>query len=607
MANYSLVVNSRFKPFSFQEMLAPWQIYGQAYKELEDAYSTLGLQAGVTEAMLNKELDENPYNMYNEYMQNLKNYSDILATQGLNSSLRKSLLDMKTRYSKEIVPIQKAAERREKLVEEQKKLGPGYMFEYDASTTGLDKFMNNPAFSPKQINIAEIRQRSAAEFGTLAKQLRSFKENPNMYRKGFDNTVLAEYGYSPEDAARVAESIRNGSISPEDAAAAAIYNSIYNSTNIDSWSNNLSEGQQAVRDAIAEGVVGAIGQMTPQIVTDKKAYDNFKYQQELESYKKKAEQEFESYKKKMDYQYALKNRNDGNELPTNTPPIFRYGATNFNITKNQAKLKNDVDAYMAALKYFDTYPEKFEKLAAIASKGYLRDKFNGLQQKDYKYFANIKKLSKSLGTIWKNSDIDDSLFSFSVSTDNDGKKTFHANDEVGHMLYDLATMYKPVHYNVSEKGMQNIMRGVRTNVMASVRTVRNKDVVDLLKTLYDESVSKKSVEDLNWDKSELFVLGDQEYVIFHDDKEQIYKLMPGATGDFSENSIHEKISNYYTNRNYEDFFTTLTDYMADVYGLYNTQHQGQSGTTSAINDIPSISTVNNNSSLYDDGFDYEGK
>jgi hypothetical protein len=288
MANYSLVINSRFRPFSYQEMLAPTLQSTQAHQALEDAYSTLGLQAGTVESMLNKELDSDAYNQYQGFMQGLKESADILATQGLNPSLRGSLNNLSTRYSREIIPIQKAAERREKLAEEQRNLGPNYEFEYDVSMTGLDKFMNNPTFTPKKINLAEIRQRSATEFGQLAQQLGSFAEDENMYHKGFDSTVLAKYGYSEKDALRVMESIRRGQVSPEDAAASAIYNSIYGSTGVDSWSNNLSEGQQAVRNAIAEGVVGAIGKNIPQIVTDKMAEEDYHYRKELQSYKEKA-------------------------------------------------------------------------------------------------------------------------------------------------------------------------------------------------------------------------------------------------------------------------------------------------------------------------------
>ena len=57
MANYSLVINSRFRPFSYQEMLAPTLQSTQAHQALEDAYNELGMQAGTVEAMLNKVLD----------------------------------------------------------------------------------------------------------------------------------------------------------------------------------------------------------------------------------------------------------------------------------------------------------------------------------------------------------------------------------------------------------------------------------------------------------------------------------------------------------------------------------------------------------------------
>ena len=39
MANYELVVNSKFQPFSFERYIQPYQIYGQAYREVEN---TLG-------------------------------------------------------------------------------------------------------------------------------------------------------------------------------------------------------------------------------------------------------------------------------------------------------------------------------------------------------------------------------------------------------------------------------------------------------------------------------------------------------------------------------------------------------------------------------------
>ena len=37
MANYNLVVNSKFQPFSFERYIQPYQMYGAEYKEVEKA------------------------------------------------------------------------------------------------------------------------------------------------------------------------------------------------------------------------------------------------------------------------------------------------------------------------------------------------------------------------------------------------------------------------------------------------------------------------------------------------------------------------------------------------------------------------------------------
>ena len=39
MANYNFVIDSSFKPFSFDEMLKPWAIYSNAYEKVEDSYN----------------------------------------------------------------------------------------------------------------------------------------------------------------------------------------------------------------------------------------------------------------------------------------------------------------------------------------------------------------------------------------------------------------------------------------------------------------------------------------------------------------------------------------------------------------------------------------
>lgn len=55
MANYSLVVNSKFQPFSFDRYLQPYQIYGQSYKEIEEQYTDLSAKAGIWDGLANEQ------------------------------------------------------------------------------------------------------------------------------------------------------------------------------------------------------------------------------------------------------------------------------------------------------------------------------------------------------------------------------------------------------------------------------------------------------------------------------------------------------------------------------------------------------------------------
>ena len=43
--NFSLIVNSKFQPFSFERYIQPYQMYGEAYKEVENTLGELATKA----------------------------------------------------------------------------------------------------------------------------------------------------------------------------------------------------------------------------------------------------------------------------------------------------------------------------------------------------------------------------------------------------------------------------------------------------------------------------------------------------------------------------------------------------------------------------------
>jgi hypothetical protein len=150
MANYSLVVNSKFQPFSFDRYLQPYQIYGQNYKEIEEQYTDLSTKAGIWDGLANEQTDPYTYKMYKTYANDLENQASQLASEGLNAVSRKNMLNMRARYSKEIIPIEQAYNQRSKLTEEQRKLraaNPSIMFDRDFSSISLDDLLDNPELS----------------------------------------------------------------------------------------------------------------------------------------------------------------------------------------------------------------------------------------------------------------------------------------------------------------------------------------------------------------------------------------------------------------------------------------------------------------------------
>lgn len=148
MANYSLILDTKFKPFSYQEMVAPVLAATQAHQAIEEEYGNLSAKASVWENMANEQTDPYAYKMYKTYSDDLQKRADDLMKYGLNASSRKGMLDMRTRYSKEILPIETAYKRRDELMKEQRNAqaaNPTLRYQRMAKDISLDDFIKNPS------------------------------------------------------------------------------------------------------------------------------------------------------------------------------------------------------------------------------------------------------------------------------------------------------------------------------------------------------------------------------------------------------------------------------------------------------------------------------
>ena len=148
MANYNLILDTKFKPFSYAEMLAPVVAATQAHQAIEEEFGNLAAKADIIENVANEQTDPRAYKMYKEYSNDLEARAEQLMRYGLNPTSRRRLLNMRARYNKEIVPIETAYKRREELAAEQRKAmaaNPTLRYQRMANTISLDDFIDNPS------------------------------------------------------------------------------------------------------------------------------------------------------------------------------------------------------------------------------------------------------------------------------------------------------------------------------------------------------------------------------------------------------------------------------------------------------------------------------
>lgn len=193
MANY-IVSGSKFRPFSYAEMLQPVQSATVAHQELENQYGELATKASVWEEMANEQTDPYAYKMYKTYANDLEEQAGQLAREGLNAASRRDMLNMRARYSKEITPIEQAYKSRAEEIKEQTAgRANGIVYEGNASTSSLDRYLNNPSIKYNAANSKEGFQRVATAATALQKKLREYGKGKPL--DGFTRTWLQEHGY----------------------------------------------------------------------------------------------------------------------------------------------------------------------------------------------------------------------------------------------------------------------------------------------------------------------------------------------------------------------------------------------------------------------------
>ena len=256
MPNYGLVINSRFRPFSYQEMLAPTLQATQAHQAVEDAYSELEMKANTLETVLNKERDPELYQQYREYIDALGSVSDELARNGLTPTSRQMASNLRGRYASDIVPIQAAAERRAAIAKAQRDAlmkDPTTLFSGRAAETNLKEFYDNPTLDFENYSGALLAKQVSDQASSIAKQLTDLKTGK---LDTYTNTLTQQLGLTP---AQLQAAIKDPTNAYYGTVINAIVDNVMQSSGIPTWGNYNNIKNQALGYA-REGLYSAIGE-----------------------------------------------------------------------------------------------------------------------------------------------------------------------------------------------------------------------------------------------------------------------------------------------------------------------------------------------------------
>ena len=108
MANIS-VVDAKYNPFSYEEILKPLEYLRNRQDVAEEKLEATQEKAAPIEAYLQNPADADSLARYQQYMSTLQDAADRLGSRGANDpGVRSQLLQARTQYAKEVAPLQTA-------------------------------------------------------------------------------------------------------------------------------------------------------------------------------------------------------------------------------------------------------------------------------------------------------------------------------------------------------------------------------------------------------------------------------------------------------------------------------------------------------------------
>lgn len=193
----NIVVNSRFNPFTYEQLIKPLEDYTKAYNEVEEQYADLSKQTETFRDIATQENSPKSYAMFSKYAKDLETVTDDFS-RGMTMANRRQLLGLKRRYAKEITPIARADAARQEAIKyrrDVKARDDSAIFKVD--NFSLDDFLHGGTVSEDYVSGKNILARTSAKAEALGKSLFSDPEFKTILG-GQKYQISQQNGLTPE-------------------------------------------------------------------------------------------------------------------------------------------------------------------------------------------------------------------------------------------------------------------------------------------------------------------------------------------------------------------------------------------------------------------------
>lgn len=253
MASNNIIYNSKFKPFSYSEMLAPVQAATTEHKLIEEGLSELATKASIFDKLASQQTSPVAAAQYKAYADDLTKQADLMAKQGLTPESRKGLLNMKKRFASEITPIELAIKKKEELTKEQRealKRDSSLMFDVNYGATSIDKLLNNPSATYNTISGSDLTKRTSDMASNFAKTIQSNPQYKSILGGQYFQQ-MQQMGYTPQ---QVMQTVMNDPNAPKELKQIA--DTVWRESGLDNWDEAT---KNRAREYINAGLYDAIG------------------------------------------------------------------------------------------------------------------------------------------------------------------------------------------------------------------------------------------------------------------------------------------------------------------------------------------------------------